>query len=471
MIIVKTSHAPYLAIPYEDLLLADSIANLKQGIGLMGMRFPGQPRKAQIVKGYAKYVKEHPKDILEKLNAESLMYMKNILDQGKGGSVTIQTPQHFTQLQQMELVVTREDVKTGTSELFMIDELHDTFSPHIADAYKNPSKTLENDMIKGLEDIARQLESADDKEAKAKELLLDAMMFQLGYDLNDIGNAHAKQLKQKLPAEMNDQELDAFEALLNDQSKCLSEHVQQLKDAAKDCPQLARTKDYAKNLKSLYQSAEDAKESIAHLLKMIDQMKRSKTDFDSVMAEILREFPEDDFFEEITFKVQLDQTPIYRTFKVIDRCSLFELNMLIQFCFDWHDMRPHAFKYQSMDGEWMVMSPTTRLSDLMLDEGEKLYYLYDSKGDKWEHTLTVEAVDDYEGNEDDYEPRCITGSGPDPGERSGGNAWAHRNFPYIVKNKKKYSPFSISIINDSFHLWWTIERKIWIQQGIIKYDD
>ena len=174
---------------------------------------------------------------------------------------------------------------------------------------------------------------------------------------------------------------------------------------------------------------------------------------------------------ELTLKVQLNNTPIYRTFKVIDRCSLFELNMLIQFCFDWHDMRPHAFKYQSLDGEWMVMSPTTRLSDLMLDEGEKLYYLYDSKGDKWEHTLTVEAVDDYEGNEDDYEPRCISGSGPDPGERSGGNAWAHRNFPYIVKNKKKYSPFSISIINDSFHLWWTIERKIWIQQGIIKYAD
>lgn len=77
----------------------------------------------------------------------------------------------------------------------------------------------------------------------------------------------------------------------------------------------------------------------------------------------------------------------------------------------------------------------------------------------------------YTGKEDDYEPECVAGSGPDPGEGAGGNAWVRRNLPYILKNKKKYHPFCQAEINDSFHFWWTVERLWWIENGTIRYDE
>jgi hypothetical protein len=42
-----------LSIPYSALLEVDTIANLKEGFGMLGMRFSSQAKKAQIVKGYA----------------------------------------------------------------------------------------------------------------------------------------------------------------------------------------------------------------------------------------------------------------------------------------------------------------------------------------------------------------------------------------------------------------------------------
>ena len=173
---------------------------------------------------------------------------------------------------------------------------------------------------------------------------------------------------------------------------------------------------------------------------------------------------------ELTLKVQLDDTPIYRTFKVIDRCSLFELNMLIQFCYDWHDMNPYSFVFYR-DGQKISPLKTTRLSAFALQEGDTFLFKYDVFGDKWIHTLTVQKVESYTGKEEDYEPQCIAGSGPDPGEGAGGNAWVRRNLPYIQKKKKKYHPFSKAEVNDSFHFWWSMERLWWIEDGIIKYDE
>ena len=173
---------------------------------------------------------------------------------------------------------------------------------------------------------------------------------------------------------------------------------------------------------------------------------------------------------ELTLKVQLDDTPIYRTFKVIDRCSFFELNMLIQFCYNWNEMNPYSFMFRR-NGNNVSPMPTTRLSAFGLKEGDTFQFHYDILGDKWVHTLTVQKSEPYKGNEEDYEPRCIAGNGPDPGEHAGGNAWVRRNLPYVQKNKKKYYPFSKAEINDSFHFWWTTERHWWIESGRIKYDD
>ena len=170
---------------------------------------------------------------------------------------------------------------------------------------------------------------------------------------------------------------------------------------------------------------------------------------------------------ELTLKVQLEGTPIYRTFKVIDRCSLFELNMLIQFCYDWNEMKP--FNFTPPGGYNLTI--TRRLSSFGLEEGATLIFNYDVFQDNWKHVITIEKVEPYTGKEDDYEPVCVAGYGPDPGEGAGGNAWVKRNFAHMVKNKRKYSPFSKSIINDSFHFWWTAERHWWIQDGTIKYSD
>ena len=179
---------------------------------------------------------------------------------------------------------------------------------------------------------------------------------------------------------------------------------------------------------------------------------------------------------ELTLKVQLDGTPIYRTFKVIDRCSLFELNMLIQFCYDWHDMNPYIFEFKEeefsiVNSQLPIDQKTTRLSAIGLRVGDTFQFKYDMPGDKWLHTLTVEHIEPYAGKEDDYEPECISGSGPDPGEGAGGNAWVRRNLPYILRNKKKYHPFRKDLVNDSFHLWWTVERHWWIENGTIRYDE
>lgn len=173
---------------------------------------------------------------------------------------------------------------------------------------------------------------------------------------------------------------------------------------------------------------------------------------------------------ELTLKVQLDDTPIFRTFKVIDRCSFFELNMLIQFCYDWHNMNPYGFVFYR-DGQKISPLKTTRLLAFALQEGDTFLFKYDVFGDKWIHTLTVQKVESYTGKEEEYEPLCIAGNGPDPGEGAGGNAWVRRNLPYILKNKKKYYPFSKAAVNDSFHFWWSMERLWWIEDGIIKYDE
>lgn len=466
-----------LSEKFSDFLQYDTVAHMKEAFSLMGRRFIGQPRKAQVAYGIAKYVREHPLDVLHKCESDTLMYIKKMIEMGKGSCITIGEPKIYDlQIQKMELVLTYYDKKNNTTELYLLDELHDTFAPHIDEAYKNPSEVLQSDMVKHLQGLADEIKSADNPEAKMKELLLEAMMYQLFFGIDEIKNAHARQLHEKFPAEMSEKELEAFSSMLDKQSEDLARMLNELKDTAKACPNTTTSRDGSLSLKQLYADAEDAKQRIADLKKMADFTKRSKTDFDGAMAQLLADHPGDDEeyeekdFEEITLKIQLDQTPIYRTIKVIDRCSMFELNMLIQFCFNWNEMHPHAFK-MSRNGSWEIITPRTRLSHLCLDEGEQLHFLYDTKGDKWEHTLTVIDIEDYDGKEEDYEPECIAGNGPDPGEGAGGNAWVRRNLPYVMKNKKKYEPFSKAIINDSFHFWWTVERLWWIENGTIKYDD
>ena len=462
-----------LSEKFSDFLMHDTVPNMKAAFSMMGRRFIGQPRKQQVANGIAKYVREHPLDVLRKCESDTLMYIKKMIEMGKGSHITIGEPEIYQlQIQKMELVLTYFDKINGHTELYLLDELHDLFAPHIDEAYKNPSDVLEKEMVQHLGKMADEINSAKDPEAKAKELLLEAMLFWVSNECDKAKNTNARRLREKFPAEMSDEELSHFAAELQQQEKDLNEAMESLSKSLKEVPQAVLDKK-SKEISAATREVNEVLDGIESLKVMVDRSKRSSTDFEGVMKELQAAYPmdEDDLYmEEITFKVQIDNTPIYRTLKVIDRCSMFELNMLIQFLFNWNEMHPHAFKYQ-YEGTWQIISPRTRLSELFLEEGEEIHFLYDSEGDKWEHTLTVLAIDDYDGKEADYEPRCIAGSGPDPGERAGGNAWLRRNLPYVMKNKKKYFPFNKSEINDTIHFWWTVERQIWIEKGIIKYDD
>ena len=87
--ITLTTKSPDLSIPFADVLNVDTIHSLKDGLGMMGMRFTGKPTKAQIVKTFDEYVKENPADVLRSLRPEELTLMDNILKQGRGGHVTV----------------------------------------------------------------------------------------------------------------------------------------------------------------------------------------------------------------------------------------------------------------------------------------------------------------------------------------------------------------------------------------------
>ena len=105
---------------------------------MMGMRFTGKPTKAQIVKTFDEYVKENPADVLRCLRPEELSLMDNILKQGRGGHVTVKGIGLFNQLQNMNLVVSYEDKNANTTDIYLIDELHVVFAPHIDNVISNP---------------------------------------------------------------------------------------------------------------------------------------------------------------------------------------------------------------------------------------------------------------------------------------------------------------------------------------------
>lgn len=103
MITVK-SDRPILGISFAEILDYDIIQNLREGFGMMGMRFTGKPNKAGIVKAYDEYVKGNPVEVLRCLRSEDLKLVDKILKQGKGAHVTVKGTQIYNQLQKMNLV-------------------------------------------------------------------------------------------------------------------------------------------------------------------------------------------------------------------------------------------------------------------------------------------------------------------------------------------------------------------------------
>ena len=122
--------------------------------------------------------------------------------------------------------------------------------------------------------------------------------------------------------------------------------------------------------------------------------------------------------------------PVWRQLEFLD-CSLDELHILIQKAFGWSEGPRYAFRRQGTDymdpklakaqglaGETGDVAEAW-LSDLVESPGDQLEYIYEP-GDRWEHRITVDQVDQ---TEDPFvPPQCLDGAGACPPENVGGPA-------------------------------------------------
>ncbi len=205
--ITVNSDTPYLGILFAEILDIDTIQNLKEGFGMMGMRFTSKTTKAEMVKAYDEYVKANPADVLRCLRPEELEQMNDILKQGKGGHVTVKGTQLFLQLQKMNLVVSHEDKRTKTTDLYLIDELYDLFAPHIDEAMKNP---------------------VDYNTDKSLKTPLDAVIFEISYKCRELLAHIDDWTKDKHPKEFSRKERDGFGKVLDECDDVLEEYAGKL---------------------------------------------------------------------------------------------------------------------------------------------------------------------------------------------------------------------------------------------------
>ena len=215
MVTVK-SDTPYLGISFAEILDVDTIQNLKEGVGMMGMRFTGKPNKAGIVKAYDEYVKTHPADVLRCLRPEELQMMSDILKQGRGGRISVKGTQLYNQLQKMNLVVSREDKRKDITDLYVIDELHDLFAPHIGEVMAHPVDYSTN---------------------KTQKTPLDAVIFEISYKCRELVAHINDWTKRKSPREMSRKERDSFGRALDDYDDCLEEYTDKLTTLTAATPQ------------------------------------------------------------------------------------------------------------------------------------------------------------------------------------------------------------------------------------------
>ena len=266
MIITHTLH-PDLSRPYEEMLEVSTIASLNKAFGIMGRRFVGRPRKAQVVKGIARYVREHPLDVLHRLHSDSLMYLQQLINQGKGSVVTIEGINLFNELQNMHLVLTYEDDARQTTHLFLIDELHNLFAPHIDEAYKHPSAALQDDMVKGLEGLANELQTADDPAKRSQELLIEIMSMRLAHEIKTIRESYPR-LLERTPDVMTIAEFRALDEEVHKKLDDLQEAIVDLQKALKESKEISREHQQFTHL--LFAEAKE----VANELKEISEMCR-----------------------------------------------------------------------------------------------------------------------------------------------------------------------------------------------------
>lgn len=153
--------------------------------------------------------------------------------------------------------------------------------------------------------------------------------------------------------------------------------------------------------------------------------------------------------KELTLRISLDNLPVYRTLRVLDTTSLHELYCVITFLFNWCYLKKHAFCFQR-NGETLGLSNLTRISDMQMQPGEKMGFIYDYGGINWEHTIELFSADIYTGDSSHYVPACLEAPYGDPGEEAGGNGEVKENWS---EYEKKEAP-SLALLNDTIQFFW-----------------
>ena len=249
MITVK-SDTPYLGISFAEVLDIDTIQNLREGFGMMGMRFTGKPNKAGIVKAYDEYVKCNSADVLRCLRPEELQIMSNILKQGRGGHFSVKGTQLYNQLQKMNLVVSREDKQKDTTDFYVIDELHDFFAPHIDEVMAHP------------------VDYSTDESLKTP---LDAVIFEISYKCRELVAHIDDWTKRKHPKEFSRKERDSFGRALDDYNDCLEEYTDKLITLIAATPQgFGKRQNDIERIKNTIKSVHDVIDHMQTLLDAID---------------------------------------------------------------------------------------------------------------------------------------------------------------------------------------------------------
>ena len=243
---------PYLDFPFDEVLNVVCIRDLEVGLGMMGMRCKGKPKKAQIVKMYDTYVKENPVDVLRCLRPEELSLMDKLLKQGKGGHVTVKGIELYNQLQKMNLVVSYEDEKAYTTDIYLIDEMHAVFAPHIDYVTSHP---------------------VDYSSEKSKKTPLDATLFEVSLKCHEIMAKVKKWTDGNRLDEMSNKELDRFIDALYEYEEVMDEYEGRLTSLISATPQgfAGRQKDIdtvMKDVRFVYDNINDMQEIMEEVQEM-----------------------------------------------------------------------------------------------------------------------------------------------------------------------------------------------------------
>lgn len=142
----------------------------------------------------------------------------------------------------------------------------------------------------------------------------------------------------------------------------------------------------------------------------------------------------------VRFRLRVDvvgaKPPIWRRLSVPSHLRLDRLHDVLQAAFGWTNCHLHQFTlagdpygqetegiltpFDVEEGDQGVLESELRLDQFLANKGNTLHYTYDF-GDDWEHTITVEAVENAEaGRPVDASVRCLAGRRKGPPDDIGG---------------------------------------------------